>query len=438
MPQHPRRQHGEVYTPEWLVEKILNQIDLSFKEKHRKSIFEKKSLKWFEPSCGEGVFVKAIFDRLMKSLKPKFPKKGKRKKHILKNMLYMSEMNEESSEKTRSLFNSKHTNIYTGNTLSLDTRETFGVDEFDVVIGNPPFSSEGVSSIWATFVKRSIGSWLKKGGILSFIHPAGWRKPTDEKGNFVGLYNLMAKEKAMVFLEMNNAITGRKVFECGTRFDWYVIFNEEKKKGQVTKVIDQDEFEHSIDLSRWEWLPNSHFADVEGILKKKEEPHCEILSSSIHNALCDTLKTKESSTHCYPLVEETSKMRTLIYYTNKKPPHLGVRKIIFGVKIALGDPIIDMEGEFGLTARAMAIKIETKEEGKLIYKALQTAQWAKIIRCCTWGNYHVDWKLFLFLKRDFYKEILKQERSWENNYGRTIILRPLKKIKGEEEEEEEE
>ena len=56
---------------------------------------------------------------------------------------------------------------------------------FDVVMGNPPYNppktetgSSG-NSIWQQFVIKSF-YLVKEIGFLLFIHPPGWKKPTDE------------------------------------------------------------------------------------------------------------------------------------------------------------------------------------------------------------------------------------------------------------------
>jgi hypothetical protein len=60
------------------------------------------------------------------------------------------------------------------------------VNEFDVIIGNPPYNppktdtgSNG-NNIWTQFVIKSF-YMLSDKGYLNFIHPPGWRKPTNEE-----------------------------------------------------------------------------------------------------------------------------------------------------------------------------------------------------------------------------------------------------------------
>ena len=68
---------------------------------------------------------------------------------------------------------------------------------------------------------------LKDNGYLVFVHPSGWRKAEAlglvEKSKYTGLFNTVVKENQMEYLNINGTSEGLKTFQCGTRFDWYVI-----------------------------------------------------------------------------------------------------------------------------------------------------------------------------------------------------------------------
>ena len=78
-----------------------------------------------------------------------------RKKHILENMIYMSELNPKNIFITRKIFGKEYKlNLYEGDSLKLDTKKEWGIDKFDVIIGNPPYNSDKKSSgnpIWQKF-----------------------------------------------------------------------------------------------------------------------------------------------------------------------------------------------------------------------------------------------------------------------------------------------
>jgi hypothetical protein len=61
------------------------------------------------------------------------------KKHILENMLYMCELNKKNIEVSRKVFDPENLyalNLYQGRYLDLDPYEEWGVEKFDVILGN--------------------------------------------------------------------------------------------------------------------------------------------------------------------------------------------------------------------------------------------------------------------------------------------------------------
>jgi hypothetical protein len=116
-------------------------------------------------------------------------------------------------------------NTYTGDTLELNIKDRWNIDGFNAVIGNPPYNSSGDTAtgntIWQEFTKKSLDEWLLPNGYLLFVHPPGWRKPNTEKGRFTKLFDLMEKQNQMLYLEIHGIKDGQKVFNCGTRYDWY-------------------------------------------------------------------------------------------------------------------------------------------------------------------------------------------------------------------------
>ena len=80
-----KKKFGEVFTPIPLIEEMLDKLPIE--------VWSNPSLKWLDPANGMGNFMIVIYFRLMKGLKDIIPDEGLLKKHILENMLYMSELN---------------------------------------------------------------------------------------------------------------------------------------------------------------------------------------------------------------------------------------------------------------------------------------------------------------------------------------------------------
>ena len=102
--------YGEVFTPYFIINEMLDTLPCD--------LWTNRNLKWLDPTCGTGNFAICIYLRLINFFD---------KKHILENMLYMCELNEENCILIK--------NIFDINILSY--KPSF---MFDVVVGNPPFN----------------------------------------------------------------------------------------------------------------------------------------------------------------------------------------------------------------------------------------------------------------------------------------------------------
>ena len=91
---------------------------------------------------------------------------------------------------------------------------------------------------------------LKSNGYLCFVHPNGWRKPNTERGKLYGLFDKMVKENSMIYLEIHDVKDGMKQFNCGTRYDWYIL-QKKKNENNKTLIIDQNNVSYEINLTKF-------------------------------------------------------------------------------------------------------------------------------------------------------------------------------------------
>lgn len=192
--QKEKQENGEVFTPMSIVFELIDQLDLEYNEETGRSIFSEKDFKWFDPANGMGNFPIAVYMRLMEGLCLEYPDVELRKKHIIENMLYMSELNKKNVFICHQIFNQHgkyKMNLHEGDTLKLNIKTKWNIDNFDVIIGNPPYNKGGIRShtgkqlsktigvksetIWTKFVEKSL-IWLKPNGFLVFINPLSWLK----------------------------------------------------------------------------------------------------------------------------------------------------------------------------------------------------------------------------------------------------------------------
>ena len=149
-----RRKNAEVSTPYVLRQEMLDSIT-----EHGDVDFWKTSKTVFEPCCGKGGFVVDIVARFMNGLIEIFPDKAERYCHIIEHCIYFADINPLNIFITRLLldpFDKYKLNYYLGDTLKIDIGYEFKLEEFDLVVGNPPYNDElkstGASPIYHLFI----------------------------------------------------------------------------------------------------------------------------------------------------------------------------------------------------------------------------------------------------------------------------------------------
>jgi hypothetical protein len=388
-----KKKNGEVFTPEHLIEEMLDKLP--------KEVWSNPDLKWFDPAVGHGNFMIFVYYRLMEGLKNSslFKDELERKTHIIKNMLYMSELNPDNIKECKRIFNNE-INIYEGDTLKMNRLDVFGVEKFDIVVGNPPYQAFSNSKkasgtpLWNKFVISELNV-LKQDGYLVFVHPSAWRKPGSE------MFKLTTKENTMIYLEIHNSKDGLKMFQAGTRYDWYVIKNT---KNIDYKTIIKDELGNidKLNLNNYEFLPNFNINLILPLLGNG----CKILFNSSYHRTRDYVSSEKTKEFKYPLIHSTNKSGIRYMYSSiNDKGHFGISKVIFG-ESGINDVIIDLKGEYGMTQGAMAIEIINENEGKKLKKALLSGKFQIILKASSWGNFRIDWRLFTYFKKDFYKELI--------------------------------
>ena len=196
--------YGEIFTSFNLINEMFDLLP--------EEIFKNKNLKWLDVGAGTGKFSIILYQRLFKNLKDIIPDNLQRHKHIIKNMIYMCEIQEENINILKSLFQPQ-ANIIHQDFLNYNT-----TIKFDFIIGNPPYNCNGLkkvptnnvqkktqdgSTIWIEFIKQSL-YLLKQKGKLLFIIPSIWMKPDKAK-----VYNLLTSYKINKIKCFSNTETNR-------------------------------------------------------------------------------------------------------------------------------------------------------------------------------------------------------------------------------------
>jgi hypothetical protein len=399
-----KKTNAEVSTPHKLRQEMLDTIPTDFWTTPKKV---------FEPCSGKGGFVIDIIDRFMDGLKEEIIDEKERYKTIVEECLYFGDINTTNIFICKLLvnpYNEYELNYYEGNTLELNIEDEWGVEGFDAVIGNPPYNASGNTgtgnTIWQLFVKKALNEWIIENGLLVYVHPPGWRKPNTTKGRFNGLFDLMTKENQMIYLSIHGIKDGQQTFKCGTRYDWYVI--ERKERYKKTNVNDEKGIDLEIDTKDFKWLPNYNIKFVLKLHAKEGEERCPIIyNRTFYGADNKKIMAKrKDNVFRYICIHSTPQSGTRYMYSKVNDKgHFGIPKVIFG-ESGIHEPVLDIDGKYGMTHGAMAIGVKTQEEGLRIVNSLTNYMFKEFINSCIFSSFRIDWNIFKELKRDFWKEFV--------------------------------
>lgn len=184
---------GQVFTPEWVVELMLDEIGYS-----GATVLNSQVL---EPSCGEGVFLVAAAKRIIVTAREAGLSDEETALRLATN-LHGVEYDDEVLQITRKNLDTlatSHglTNVQWHLTHS-DALVVEGYGTYDFVIGNPPYirvhnmdetlrahvkqfaMSTGTTDLYIIFFELGL-KWLNPQGVLAYIAPNSWLKNASQK-----------------------------------------------------------------------------------------------------------------------------------------------------------------------------------------------------------------------------------------------------------------
>lgn len=242
--EEERKKNAEVHTCTALVDKLIELVPHEI---------------WLSPhkvadlSCGKGNIVRGIFKKFIEGLEEYEPNIIKRCELILKECIYISDIepiNVWITEVLLCLEAQSYSAVpYTeflgminkniGDSLELDIKDKDGwnLDGFDVIIENPPYNKknangktvQGKSKLYANFIEKDL-SRLKDKGYLVYVTPSGWIT-----GN-MSIYNKVIKYN-IEYLNMNK-VQETYFPNIGDTLCYYSICKEPNKF--QTQLIDND------------------------------------------------------------------------------------------------------------------------------------------------------------------------------------------------------
>ncbi len=397
---------GEVMTPIWLVEDMLNTLP--------SDVWTNPNLKWLDPCSGVGTFSSIVVQRLMKGLETFEPNLVKRYRHIIEEMIYVCELQPKNMFIFQCVFDKDDTNelnTYCGSFLdeNFDKHMTnvWGVEKFDIVIGNPPYNDGSTNKgsahvLWDKFVVKSLDI-LVSGGYLNMVHPSGWR---NIDGGFKKTQSIM-RDRDFIYLEMHDMKDGVKTFGAETRYDFYCLRNT-NTNNHITTIKCQDGVIENVCIKNLEFIPSGKFNELSKLVAKDNEDKVNILANCSYHIQKDYVSDSKTDKHIYPVVCRVKKDGTLglKYSSTNEKGHYNIPKMIWsdGRVISVGS-FVDVNGDYAMNQFQFSIVDEVGDLHK-IKTAFDSDEFRKLMEYCSVSNMAINHKVISTFRKDFYKQFL--------------------------------
>lgn len=359
--QKEKQENGEVFTPLSLIEELFENLDKHYLVENGRSIFEEKDFKWGDIlGCGIGNFSIVLYYRLMNGLISIIQDEQERKCHILDNMIYMCELNKKNVDVCKQIFG--QINIYEGDSLLLDPNKEWGINKFDVIIGNPPFNKGGIKSstgkhlsstgqknetIWHKIVKKSFNI-LKPNGYLVNIHPLSWLRKSHS------VHNLLL-EKYIIWMKLWDNSKSMQMINAVIPISLYVLQNtlniDKNKTNIISEIKRQKITNSSVYLDKQYSIPLAYHSIFNKLITFIENNDCKL---EVKNKTVKSIGDKQPLPSNYNLCDNwavdtfTLKQGIMVKQMVKTHPDTDKKKLIIANKSTFNGAFID-DSKLGLT-----------------------------------------------------------------------------------------
>jgi len=420
--------YGEINTPFSFIEEMYDALP--------QHLFENPELRWLDAGSGSGNFSIVLYFRLMKGLTTSIENPSNRSKHIIKNMLFMAEINEINVKILKQLFG-KDANIYFGDFLQLSLLSN--IQTPNVIVGNPPFNVNGLAKVptnskrskkndgqtsWTHFVRTSI-SLLVPGGYLNIIIPSIWMKPDKEN-----IYNLLTSYKIHKIKCLSNSETN-KLFSYGAQTPTCYFALQKVETDNTLNIYDTTK----RDFLKIKINKNMPIALNGWSILQKILPFCEKygrLSEIIQKTNMPPLKTNLSTDHhpiSYPYsnihschLKNQTTPELLLRYSNIQLPFASQPKLVLAHKM-YGFPYIDVIGQYGISNRDNYVILnKTHEEMRKLQQGLNNKLMLFVMTTTRYRMKYLEKYAFYYMpdfskmesiSEDFYDKVKLTQQEWK-------------------------
>jgi hypothetical protein len=306
-------------------------------------------------------------------------------------------------------------NIYCGSFLDEEfdkfAKDVWGVEKFDVIIGNPPYQSESAKrnkgsghTLWNKFCIKSI-SIMEEDACLSFVHPSGWRNIS---GAFSAVKEAYQKND-LLYLEIHNIKDGKKTFGAATRYDWYVL-RKSFTEGLETEIVFEDGETEKSNIKQRSFIPNFLHEKLSKVLADSGQEKINLVySRSAYGADKKHIskeKTVKNIFPCIKYISQKDETKKLVYSSTKENGHFGIKKVVFGTGAGLGGVYIDENGEYGLCQFSCGVAADGRKELENIKKAITSKTFKELMKACQFTTELYNRKAIALFRKDFWKEFI--------------------------------
>ena len=344
-----KSEYGEIFTPFSLIETMFLSIP--------EELFSNPDLKWLDPGAGTGYFSMYLFYKLNIGLSKKMNNEKERHNHIIKNMMYMVEIQSINIDILQKLFGDDANIIQEDYTLLKSNIK------FDIIIGNPPYNSKGLKkvptkkginkkldgkTIWISFIKQSI-SLLKPAGNLLIIVPSIWMKPDKARMyHFLMEFNIQ-KIRCYNNTESNKLFSGEA--QTPTCFFW---LTKEPNKGYIQLFDNDREKFIEYPLKIGDPIPVFGHSIIKKIKPFVEAyGHLPVIKTNLPikgHSFSDTPDKEHTYINIRTAILDFLQPTLVLQYSSSPQMHHGQPKLILPHKM-YGFPFIDYDGKFGISNR---------------------------------------------------------------------------------------